>query len=570
MWSCIFLSKRIFLFSVLLLSFVFIGMCEYFLVNATAFTQPHDNDTSFFGLGLNWLTWQPEKNYHHPAPFFTLLSGAIAYLSGPFGDHGAVLRFNELGVWLNFGWLILVAIWSVFIAETLNITRRSFLLALLIIVAFPSTILYTYHFSDYFWLALLSLPMALSLLGVFSYNKFHLSAGVSVGFAVGNYYPFLLVLGLVAILLMFCRQKTVIDIKALSHREQLILPTIGAFWLGYVVFTGGNIISTNQTAILAGVCGSLFLGFITIWFAQKILIVNHFEKRFWFSFIVTVMLVTNVMADYYVITLVQLALNVIEGDGATNVGKIAIDPWPMFSYYIFLSFIIVAIVSRLREKGGSLYEEHKNLITLVFAGLCLTLPITTLVYNETQISGLTYRLGLPSLVFLILATYILFSYKKVRLFFIPIFLIFATVSIADTANQFYGALEDNERVGGEIDIKIDAFLNSNSSGVVICLRDDLRSQYCGTGYAYNSYRTKESLKVWSTYSLYNGRLYWANLGGFPETWQLLKKENELEKTKIMLVGEYSRFEEVPFEYLAGGDILFSTGSVKMILLDSML
>lgn len=501
---------------------IFLLALQTSLVGNQFYLFPADNDLSNFSYGLNWLSLDPRVNSGQPGPLINIVSGLLILATNLDQTDRSIIEFIRIGIGLQFLTVSISALWFSWAGRQLALPYWIRLTLIAILFTTPPLMTFVGHWSYVFTTAVLGAPLGLSILLALKHSKRGLIiSSCGCGVLAANYYPilavacaFLLALGYrtyaarswpdfsLPSLTQILKNRWLIAstglITIVSHTINRTIyastqnwpPTKSFLWVTYEVLPYGVLF--------------LVLSVIIITFAKWDVCFKLFSK--WF---LTLFILSNaVLLPWYLPGLVGISGRA-ESLSTTIPKFVLLTPDYPWLIHIWLVSVMLPIVTT-RRNGVDSIGTPLTLGVLVFcyaAFLPIALLGSTLLSN-TAIQGIGDRIFIASTSVIVLgyAVILLNAQKKTRYIFLSLLICLTIGSFVSWYDDYRSLISANKTKNIAIDTRIDHFLKKNPTGTVVCVRNEYYSKYCSTAYAYNRYRTSQSLVQSPHRNLFNERV----------------------------------------------------------------
>ncbi|MEM7124034.1 MAG: hypothetical protein AAF563_22345 [Pseudomonadota bacterium] len=495
----------------------------------------YDSITGMYGLGLNWVALEPWPTPHHPAFFIQQLGGLAALISGVMAS--SLQAFANVTVAIQFGFLMLAALWFAREVERLRLPLAAVVAVALITATMPTVMIMATHWGHYYPIGILLAPCGLALAGVFARTEnrpadWWLAFG-GLGFITANFY----ICG--AIALPACLFVLWRYVNSGSEERFAWLGLAGAgqtrgwpLWMLiaaimltfalclppmlYVVAGPGSVYQIDWTFMgpVIGISAVLSIPVGAVaWFVLS-------RLRSWLPLFTQAvspllwgwLIGVNIMAGFWFIGAIGTFLT---KSGLAATDSATPDPLPFLLSHLWnwwivacigLALIAIMVIGR-RDRAAAigLFALFAIVINVLIGWSFIT--DTSLSQLRPDEFGLT-----PRYVMTLLAVgpiLIALIYRCGPRWLAGVTIAVSIVLSIGSAVQFVNATTEATAQAAEVDDQlgaiIDQYLAANPSGQVLCLNTE-GPEVCATLYAYHRYRKPESYDRLPPVSLESGRI----------------------------------------------------------------
>tara|TARA_Y100000588_G_scaffold121876_1_gene133516 strand:+ start:1505 stop:3436 length:1932 start_codon:yes stop_codon:yes gene_type:complete len=228
------------------------------VVGRPYFVGQGDGYQSFFGQGLNWITGEPLKQFHHPAYLWAQIASFFVFFSGL--PNQSFSTFQGWGVGLHVSVIVLVALWMGRLAFRLSFSYWQIGVISIVIATMPALILFSRSWAGPYYISgLLSVPICLSIYASIREDVFRpRNLAVSfffLGLLSGNYLAMAIVFVPLSLAMMIFWVAA--SAKSLRLESGWPRPPSVAFLVGFCLIAAALCVPTD--IIASGLPSGFFL-----------------------------------------------------------------------------------------------------------------------------------------------------------------------------------------------------------------------------------------------------------------------------------------------------------------------
>jgi hypothetical protein len=540
--------KNISFYFLMFIAPLLIAQCiNFFLLHRDIFNNEYDVTLSFFSIGINFINGFDLTSFHQPATLFRELSGAIVRyaldidLAHP---DKAVENFALIGIYIHIAFVLFIAFWSAKILQSISDLKTTFLISFCIACC-PGTVAFSTEFGAYYILALLMIPISLTISEFVFYERFRpwrlFSAYLILGLVISNYYLFLVTC---SCLVLAAFLKVVFNFKKVSISEPKVCRSPAWRYISLGVVSAWFVLFNFYLVFVPALIG--------IWFYRE-----HIKKawkergnRFlnsiglFLDFILTpallgMILGANKYSSQYFSTLIEVKRTYPAGPiiFSNFLSKLFfLGYWHLLLAVVILFFTYILLKNFGRGSvDGLQIISTVALITVVVSSFGIASYYSDAVLDSRFGADSRFILwSVPVVVFAILAAVILRKRAILAIIF--------SVSLA-SMGQFifahWGRAQDVDTFASRVDAHIDKFLNDRDDRVVVCFNDFFPSRYCTAAFAFNKYRGSDSKNAYNARWLYEKNIFWYDTSYFANN---LVQDLGKKYKHILIVGWAFRFD----------------------------
>ena len=505
---------------------IWIGLLfvQFGIIGASFNYFPADNDLTYFGLGLNWLSFDPRVNSGHPGSTFNYLSGLIVSTLDIDLTDAPLKSFLRIGIAIQGMTLLISAIWFAWASKILQLSYVTRSILLLTIFSFPPLLTLAGHWGYLFTVGILGAPLGLTLLAAIrGHRQAFVLGGVGCGFLAATYYPsaILIFAFLLAISLQSFKTYGWVPLQGswtqeIKQQRVLIvligISSLGAQLIWATIYVPPHLPLVKDLAwIITKTAPSAAIFLVS---SAISLILIRWDRRFQVFILWTTIafiLGSSVLLPWYYPNLLHRT------SGAVGILNIFNDmffligdlPW-LAVFWLFVLLLTYVSIRNKRTRQRGLSELTTLPYDLLFIVITIIpVAIFAAAYMQSgELPGKAERIFIAATpaftagwVLILVATP---KNRRIFIFFtIVTFCFFVNV---DWYRKYSNAIEQNRITGSLIDSSIETYFKQFPTGKVVCIRNEYSSRYCSTAFAYNRYRTIESAKYLPSRYLFDSKV----------------------------------------------------------------
>jgi hypothetical protein len=492
------------------------------VIGANYIYTVHDLEIGWFSWMLNWFTGEPRLVWYSPAVSPRILNGVVSSFIDIDFSEKPIISFVAIGILLQGIFVVICAIWYSWIADKLCLDIVVKVVLVVLFFSFPTLLMYAGHRGFYFEFWLFGLPLGLTLHAALSrVSQAYALAGAGCGFLVANYYPSAIVVIVFTFVIVGQRllgKKS--NWNGKSHAKSVVPQCRSeaylALWLALCVTAW--VIGSYYSQVDFGpesiripllLSSGVFGWMICYYFA---LMVVRWEPRMsqyllWMTGVFVIS--STVLLPWYWQGLIELSKQGIDYKQsiATLLFRVIAYPWYGVIWFVILCLFGMFVFKILFKLKG---KKHLDQMapSLLFATIGMFGVMLFAGATEGSISGGPERgfiAGAP----MFAAGIIVLTREANRYWRILIvgpILVVSGYAVYQFYVSYIPTIEEQQLEGDLLDEAIDAFLEKESDGSVVCVSEEYFSKYCTVAYAYNRYRTPRSADKLPSQELFDGRV----------------------------------------------------------------
>jgi uncharacterized protein YjbI with pentapeptide repeats len=498
-----------------------------------------DFEDGWFGIGLNWLTFEPKLWSPRNSPLFNQIAGLVVLFLDVDGTDKAIEQFTQITTVLQGTIVFFAGIWFSWASDLISLRRSHRAFLIILVFTCPTLVFLSGHWTYSYVIGVLGLPLGITLIGVLQGEKrAFLIGGIGTGLLAANSYPSALISFLFLLTLLLQKRGTFVSAlvqwKVTYSKYQnvtIILLgvcagafTFGAYFSGFPIpdifinLEGEEGLFSNFRASQSVIFGLVF------WLAVSVLVLllartDACLERFLFWMVSGFIVGNSVLLPWYFHgwrEAEQLMLTAAEAIGVLVVAPLD-HPWLLVVWFSTLSTGLVLCVLLFGKKQRQ-FRSSVLLYGAVFA-LIGTISILFLsagaikpVFSEKQLPGFAERVFMSAIPVLTIGwVFLCRSLHGAWLRTCQITLVLLSLlSLGHFYQASFERVAKNKQDGIGLDQAIGGFFEKHPYGRLVCVNGSFYSRYCGTMEAYNRYRDFTRLKWFGTTSV----------KGISPTWRL--------------------------------------------------
>ena len=484
-----------------------------------------DAETGWYSVGINWLTLDPLLWRHHPTPTMNVLSGIMVFFLDIDSTEKPIKEFIRIGIGLQGLLVFFCGIWFSWAANLLDQDRLNKCILLVVIFCFPPLVLGLGHWAYRPLIALIGLPLGLTLLAAFNRNKRALAiGGAGCGFLAANFYPSSVTSVLFICLMVwkgicsFGLPSVRVSLTSFLAVEKYIMVLVAvcfiAVGLGMVSTQPINesLISQISVRILVVTSGWMLVLYMTLVLIRW----DRSFQHFFFWWLMAFVAANNVLLPWYFHGLeIAKGRTIQTTEAFYRLINAPVDyPWLLVAWFSILSVLMLLALRLLRKRKG-LKQSEGILYGAVFAfvGTAIIAMVGAAELRVGLLPGKAERIFVAAIPVLAVSWVVIFrSLRGMWLRSWQIILISLSLfSLVHFYQAYLTRIEVNRVEGLALDGEIENFFKEYPNGRLVCVGEEFNSRYCATAYAYNRYRTKTSTEAFPTRRLFDGRVISLNI-----------------------------------------------------------
>ncbi|MBF0518597.1 MAG: hypothetical protein HQK92_02615 [Nitrospirae bacterium] len=504
-----------------LIPFFLVIAYDKLILSRLWYVAPGDCVTGNYGLGLNWLTFNPLAIFHLPMySFQELFAIIIKFIGFPddFVVTGYLQKFHDIGIIINIMILIATAIWFAYFAKLLELNIIAVFLCGLLVASMPAiTIIITSWYAPNFTIGILLIPPAITILYAVKTGNFHLRsffiALAVIGFCFSNHFSSMIVpVALIISIPISSYDKLNSVIGAGSEKFGIKILFVYLLHFAFIVDISVAImyhpalfiIFRKHPIIISVVIILLSLVILLSMYylkARKLLVANLIK------YVSTPLLTgwalgANVLIPYWGISASKAFLYKGMADPRLPFTEV-LRRFDIFYFakqlwwnWIILFILLYGIVSCFRL----LSKHNKTTKTIIFIHLAVTLTLllniliamnVTMIGN-TLITGNEVRYFVPMLFIIPIFVYYLFKIKPIGYkFIVCLLLVLSSLSFYEYVKYINVYNAETNALFIKADKIIDQHLDKYPNASIICKNTSVPER-CAILLAFHNYRTPRS------------------------------------------------------------------------------
>jgi hypothetical protein len=485
---------------------------------------PHDNDTSWFGVGLSWRAWSPRFILHHPSLSVNQIAGVLVSFIDISQTGQSIRDFELLGIAIQGAVVLIAGGWFAWAGEELKLDNVSRAFLVFLTFTFPTLLLYAGHWGNYFELAVLGLPLGVTIfLAIICDHPRALAvSGAGLGAMVANYYPAAALLGTIALAL------------AISALWKNGMPKLRGGWrlgpafdrivfalLGVCTIIAAPVATAKffQGPIFSRLCIGLLVGAFAwvisaVVYRYATLIDPRFRPLLGWA-VIGFVLGAGVLLPGYPLGLLQASSQ--SGDIADSVTKLVFltptFPW-LLEVWVALVCLIVSAGWLFVKRRSFQSNGAPQFTILAFSAISIIVigVAAAGLLSPQGIPGLRERLFVAAVPALTAAWLVIFSIlgRRFSVILRACLVVLSAFVVWNFYTRYEAALSARKQTGAKLDAVVSRFFHDKPDGLLICARDDYPIRYCAAAYAYNAYRGGR--RRLPTRYLFGGKVLWTSEG----------------------------------------------------------